>query len=61
MEPLTLMFQVTDGQESYVYEDIEAALEHIRQGVLDNASPGDEYSIEIVAMSESQVDALHTA
>jgi hypothetical protein len=58
MEPLQLVFQLTDGQETYIYEDIESALEHIHQNVLDNVSPGDEYHLEVTAMTAAQIAAL---
>lgn len=58
MEPAQIVFKVTDGQETWVYVDIETALEHIKQGVLDSANPGDEYHIELALMTERELAAL---
>lgn len=58
MEPAQIVFKVTDGQETWIYTDIETALEHIKQGVLDRAEPGDEYIISLALMTESEIAAL---
>jgi hypothetical protein len=53
-----MVFLVTDAQETWLYEDIESALEHIRQGVLHRSESGDEYSIELKTMTEAETAAL---
>ncbi len=58
MEPAQIVFRLTDGQETWAYTDLDSALEHIRQGVMDKAEPGDEYHLELALMTESEIAAL---
>lgn len=58
MEPAQIVFTVNDGQEDWVYTDLESALEHIQQGVLADANPGDTYAITLSRMTEAEIAAL---
>ena len=56
-----LTYHVTDGQETWVFEDWETALEEIRQSFLSDMHPpqdGDEYHIEVKAMTHAAYDAV---
>lgn len=56
-EKITL-FEVQDGQERWIFEDWETALDHIRQGLLDEVREYDEYCLTVVCMSRAEYEAL---
>ena len=58
---MTLVFEVTDDQETWIYEDIESALGHIRAGVEDGMAPpeaGDTFTLTVAYMTQEAFDAL---
>ena len=51
------VFILNDGQD-WAYTDIESALEHIRQGVIDQVRDGDEYTITVKFMTPDEISGL---
>lgn len=56
-----LVYKVTDGQRTYIYEDAETALEHIRQGLMDVYQEEQEYILETARMTAAEIAALPVA
>ena len=58
---MKLVFKVTDDQETWVFEDIESALEHIRAGVEDGFVPpedGTTFTLTVAHMTQAAYDSL---
>jgi hypothetical protein len=55
---MEIVYCVNDGQEDWIYTDIESALEHIKESVLDSAYPGEVYTITLARMTEAEIAAL---
>lgn len=57
-----LAYLLTDGQETWLFEEWESALEHLRQAFLDDTwhppRDGDEYHLELKRMTRAEIDAL---
>lgn len=51
------VYKVTDGQDTWVYDDIESALEHIREGLYD-ATSEETMTIEVAFITQAEYDAI---
>lgn len=52
------LYQIEDAQERWVYEDLEDALIHIREGLLACAEVGEEYVLKTISMTRAEFEAL---
>lgn len=60
-EEKSIFYQVNDGQEKWIFEDLPMALEHIRAGIKDGMSDpeeGDSYTLEVVYMTRKGFEEL---
>jgi hypothetical protein len=61
MPPVIMVYQVDDGDEAYLFDDLDIALEHIREGVSDaqqHGRDGEEYILTTRYMPKADYDAL---